>query len=170
MMPEILRRLSPWHQGLAVVLAGTAIAAGLVVATAPRPAGASALVTGAIFPAVSCSEGSAKHNLSGAYISCNGVNDWWGVSEKPYTVVFGGYINPSTPMTGDLKFEEWGPYSKKPIFQYDFGKIHLSLTGEWFRVGARALRNKPGDYYAEIIFAGQPIGLTPVNVTRASAP
>jgi hypothetical protein len=158
-LKQLNRRISL----IALTLVGAIVAAGIM--TSRPPVGAAPFITAAIFPAWSCNEGTAYHNLYGSHITCNGVNDWWPTSQKPYTIMFGGYINPSAPLTGDIKVEEWSPYASKPIFVNDFGRLHLTLTGEWFEFRVRALRSRPGDYFAEVLFNGQPIGLTPVNVT-----
>lgn len=129
-----------------------------MVSAAPQ----SVTVTAAVFPAESCQEGSAQ-NTPGATITCKGVNDLWLTATKAYTISFGGYVNSTGKATGDLQFKEWSPYAHKPIYQHDFGQQHLTTNGEWFRVSASGVRNKPGDYWAGLYFNGKVIGWTPVN-------
>ena len=166
MKMQLSMRRVGWAAALCLGAAGLLAPAAVA---APHSRSAHATVTASMFPAASCEGGNAKSGLAGSYLSCEGVNDWWDTSAKPYTIDFGGYVNASGPATGRLVFEEWAPTGKKPIYRYNYGVQHLGYSGEWFQIPVKALRAQPGDYYAALYFNGQEIGWTPVNMTAPGA-
>ena len=111
------------------------------VAAAATAASSGPLVSAAIFPAV---------------------------SSKPTTVLFSGFINTSGPARGDLKFVQYCPGCKQPLYQHDFGVQDIRRSGEWFNVSERLVFDKPGDYEAALYFNRKLIGWTPVDFTAPS--